>query len=125
MEKPKNITLAVNLSWASIAIGFISLFFNPAAAAGLGSLIPSVIAFALVAFLVIKLSAGRNWARITLLVLFVLGMLMEVFALSTIFQISALLGILSLAQAALQAYVLYLVFTKPGSDWFTQNKAAA
>jgi len=73
---------------------------------------------AIVAFLIWKVSQGRNWARITVLVFFVIGLLPSYFIVRSELGRSTSLGVFSILQAALQAYSLMLVFTTPAKQWF-------
>jgi hypothetical protein len=68
-----------------------------------------------------KISVGRNWARITFLAFFVLGnaLMLLVFRYSN--QQLRWLSIEQAAHLALQAVVLYLLFSKPGSEWFRRT----
>jgi hypothetical protein len=70
------------------------------------------------AFLIFKISTGKNWARITYLVLFIIGMLPAVPVILGEFSRLPVVGALSLAQVGLQLFALVLLFTKPGSGWF-------
>jgi len=127
MEKPKNVSLAVNLSWASLAIGPVKMMLDPTGPAHQTSFMQAalivIITLALIAFLILKFSAGKNWARITLLVFFFLGMAPAFFILPAEFNRSAIVGILSIAEGILQGYALFLAFTKPGSEWFRKDKS--
>ncbi|MEN6630683.1 MAG: hypothetical protein ABFC42_13685 [Sulfuricella sp.] len=83
-----------------------------------------VLGFGLISFLIVKLSAGKNWARIVFLLQFLVGVLPVQAAMvkglpmpPTVEAIS-LIGVLSLVSFSLQAYALYLIFTKPGNIWF-------
>jgi hypothetical protein len=73
---------------------------------------------ALLVWLIYKMWQGRNWARITFLVLTVLGLPFYVLTLKGYFSASATAGCLNLVQTALQLVALYLIFVRPGSEWF-------
>ena len=126
MEKPKSVSLAVNLSWASLVLGVVKIIVDSNGPTHQSPLIfvafVLIITSALIVFLIFKISAGKNWARITLLVFFLLGMVPEIFIVLTEFARSAIVGIISVAQVLLQVYALFLLFTKPGSEWFRKNK---
>ncbi|MBP9091947.1 hypothetical protein KBI23_13055 [bacterium] len=127
MEKPKNVVLAVNLLWASLVLGLVKgalTGFKTASEAGpVFIAIVLAITLAIVALLVFKISAGKNWARIAYAVLFLCGIpiCVGLFVDKQIMQ-SPVDSILILLQTALQGYAMYLVCTKPGSSWF--HKAA-
>ena len=115
-QKPQPVVTAVYLLWVSLAVGLVKMLMyfsnlSGMAAAAFTSFI-LIFTFALIAFLIFKISAGRNWARITFLVMFIIGVLLGEFSRS------AVVGALSAAQIGLQVYALFLLFTQPGSSWF-------
>jgi hypothetical protein len=127
-ERPRTVTLAVNLFWASIAIGLVKIPLDLPALTAMPSpgLVWSVVVLVMVFFclLIWKISSGRNWARITYLVLFLIGLIPAIPTLAAEFARSPILGVLTVAQAIMQAYGLYLLFASPGKAWF-QKKAPA
>ena len=124
MEKPGSVVLAVNLLWASIGIGIVkSLIVGlPPSAHTAGPLFITTvlgITLGLTALLIFKISAGRNWARITFAVFFVLGLPTCIgLLLTNQFYKAPINGIALLVQTAMQGYAMYLVFTKPGNTWY-------
>jgi len=127
-QKPKSVGIAVILLWASLAIGLIRAlmaFFgaSTAAPAGYANLV-LVVAFALIAFLIFMISAGKNWARIAFLVLFLVGLLPMLPLILDEFSRSPLVGTLSTAQIVMQVYALFLLFTQPGASWFRKTTPA-
>ncbi|CAE6822143.1 hypothetical protein R70006_06252 [Paraburkholderia domus] len=121
-KKPKSVPMAVNLFWTSLVVGiFKTLLDFPhfrATAPATYTTVVLVGSLALLTVLFLKVSAGRNWARITVLVFFALGALPGLPLLFEEFSRSPVVGVLSMAQCCLQAYGLFLLFTKPGSNWF-------
>lgn len=122
VQKPQSVATAVNLLWASLAVGLVKMLMD---FSNLSAVAPAaftnfvlVFTFALIAFLIFKISAGRNWARITFLVMFVIGMLPTLPLMLGEFSRSPVVGALSVAQVGLQVYALFLLFTQPGSVWF-------
>ena len=121
-QKPQSVGTAVNLLWASLAVGLVKMLMD---FSNLSTVAPAaftnfilVFTFALIGFLIFKISAGRNWARITFLVLFIIGVLPTLPIVFGEFSRSAVVGALSVAQIGLQVYALFLLFTQPGSGWF-------
>jgi len=128
VQKPQPVATAVNLLWASMAVGLVKILMD---FSNLSAVAPAaftnfvlVFTFALIAFLIFKISAGRNWARITFLVMFVIGMLPTLPLMLGEFSRSPVVGALSVAQVGLQVYALFLLFTQPGSVWFRKVTAA-
>jgi len=122
--------IAVTLLWIVIAIEVISSIFNfpnslkLANASGLGLWwLISTLSFSLlfIIFLVWKIEQGRNWARITYLVLFVLGVPFIIYVYLTS-EVSAFLIILGIVGMIMQIIALVFLFQKPSSDWFKSIK---
>ena len=126
VEKPSQINTAVNLLWASLAIGFVKSIMDmqqlgsQASPAFTNFILISVIA--VMALFIVFISKGKNWARITLLVLFILGSLPSIPLILGEFIRSPVLGAFSLIQIVLQVVAMYLVFTKPGAMWFKKDE---
>lgn len=126
IEKPSQINTAVNLLWASLAIGFVKSIMDmqhlgsQASPAFTNFILISVIA--VMVLLIVFISKGKNWARITFLVLFILGSLPSIPLVLGEFTRSPVLGAFSLVQIVLQVVALYMVFTKPGAAWFKKQE---
>ena len=127
-QKPQSVVLAVKFLWASFAIGLVKTlmdFPNLSAAAS-----PAYIyfvmffTFVVIGYLIFRISAGENWARIAFLVMFVIGMLPALPVIMGEFSRAPVAGALSVVQVGIQIYALYLLFTQPGSGWFGKTKAA-
>lgn len=111
-----------------MAIGALKLLLNFDAlvtSAAEVSRFALIFSFVVTAFLIIKTSAGRNWARVTLLVFLLIGALPTVGIVLAELSQSVFAGLLTVAQVGLQAYALYLVFTKPGNSWFRKGARLA
>ncbi len=122
MEKPKDIVLAVNLMWLSLVFGLIQILLKgaPAEAFGDGLLTALMVLLTqvIIALLIVKISAGKNWARITNTVLFAIGLPM----LATL-NLSRTEFIVLLIQTLIQLYAIILLFTPSGKVWFHKDKA--
>ena len=82
----------------------------------------AAVSLLILGFIIWKMSLGRNWARVTLLVLFLIGLPFYFFYIRAEIGRSAILAALSVLQAIVQGAGLFLVFTDPAKDWF--KKAA-
>lgn len=74
-------------------------------------------------FFISKIHRGRNWARVTYLVLFLVGIPFGIAGMAK--QLSAELPfsfVSGIAQYALQIIALVILFRKPSSEWFQQMK---
>lgn len=117
--QPAAVARAVLFLWIVVGIGAVSTLATFAfSGPSLGELLLAVIGVAITAFLISKIAAGRNWARIVLLVLYVIGVLGFVLGMSLMLNIAPVLFLMSLAQLALEGFALFLLFTPPGSTWF-------
>ena len=121
-QKPQSVGTAVNLLWASLAVGLVKMLMD---FSNLSAVAPAaftnfvlIFTFAVIGFLIFNISAGKNWARITSLVIFIIGMLPSLPLVLGEFSRSPVVGALSVAQIGLEVYALYLLFSQPGSGWF-------
>ena len=81
-----------------------------------------LIAFLMVFYYLIrKISAGRNWARILLLVLVLLGTPFAIPAYIAEVRRHVLPGTLSIIVVILQLVATYLLFTKNSNGWFRKS----
>ena len=119
-------TYAVWLIWMSIVLNIPTSIYEFGRIQDGGLLVESslVVAFVLVYGLEIALALligrGRNWARITFLVLVALSFAsvlpgLPVFLTYPVSQLALNTGILAAELAA-----IYLLFTPPGSRWFRE-----
>ena len=122
--------LDITMLWIVIAVGVISCIFNfssslkiaNASELGLGWLIFTLyFTYLLLAFFIWKIGQGKNWARITYLVLFMLGVPFTIYSYLTS-EISTFSIILGIAGIILQIVALVFLFQKSSSDWFKSKK---
>lgn len=123
VERPRQVDRAVRLLWIVLALGVVNsalqwrvLAASPASLATI--LLVQALGIGIAAWLTIKISGGRNWARITYLVMAVIGLPMIVLSLPATFNVSPISGVVTLVQIGLQITALYLVFSEPGREWF-------
>ncbi len=99
-----------------------SLEIANASGLGLGWLIFTLyFSFLFLAFFIWKIGHGKNWARITYLVLFILGVPFTIYNYLTT-AVSILSIILGIAGMILQIVSLVFLFEKKSSDWFKSMK---
>ena len=67
-----------------------------------------------------RIAAGKNWARIVYVVVFLTDVIVLPFMLADFWQ-SLLNSILLMPEAGLQAYALFLLFTQPARSWFLRK----
>ena len=116
---PKTVIQAVWLLWASLLLGIpMVIIYTSGRSFDLeefASLVIQLFVFAFMALVIVRISTGKNWARMAALALTLLGVL-SMFALpeeTTV--IEYLLGALS---STLDAVAMYLLFLSPGRAWF-------
>lgn len=126
VERPRSVTRAVQFLVSSLAIGLLNAILNLAqrtsGAALVFALLIVLAVFGLFFILMMKISAGRNWARIVCLVLVLLGL---PFAISSYLQevrTHVVSGTLSIIILILQVIGTYLLFTKQSNLWFRTRK---
>jgi hypothetical protein len=126
VSKPKAVAIAVLILWLALAIGLISLVVRlsqtaqPVSSGLLYSIL--AIAFAVMAFFVYKISQGRNWARITYLVLMLLGMFRTVPSLVSAIDRAPGAGALSAIVVVAQLVAIALLFTGSSNAWFRRRR---
>src|SRR5688572_3939693 len=121
-QKPKQVSMAAQMLWATLGLGVINTALQweyLTAVFSVEMLVAiQLVTLGIVAWLTIKISAGRNWARITYLVLTILGLPAILLQLPATFARAPVSGLIGGLQLALQLYALYLIFFEPGRRWF-------
>jgi len=125
-ERPREVTRAVRFLVSSLAIGLLNAMFHlvqrTSGAPMVFALLIVIAFFGLLFFLVMKISAGRNWARIILLVLVLFGIPFAIPAYLEEVRRNVLSGSLSIIISILQLIGTYLLFTKQSNLWFRARK---
>ena len=67
----------------------------------------------------------RKWARTTLLILFIMGMLIFPIALIEMFKMNLVIGIIAVFQTLLQIIALFFLFSKESNHWFNSPQPIA
>jgi hypothetical protein len=125
-KQPKEVSGAVLLLSASLVIGGIRAVFDLThkvfGASFFVALFILIVFLAVFFFFVSKIGAGRNWARITLLVLLLVQLPFAV--LGSIAEVRANLihGALSIMILVLQVLGVGLLFTRNSNLWFRKLK---
>jgi hypothetical protein len=120
--KPREVKWAISLMLAALAIGPITTAMDWSYLKSLGPIqrlvLNQVFTLLLLSYFIWKVSQGRNWARVTLLVLFLLGLPFYFFYVRAEFGRSAISAVLSILQTVIQGTGLLLTFVAPAKDWF-------
>lgn len=124
-ERPPQIVRAVLLLWTSFALALPLVYLDveraPEGTAAAGVAVWAVL-LGLGAALNVQIWRGANWARIVYLALFAISFLALWFTAAEMLEKSVFEFVLNAANAMLDAFAMYLLFTRPGSLWF--RKAA-
>ena len=125
-SRPQRVSTAVALIYISLAIGVVRILME---ASGLSQGAPLgfvlFVGFATLAvllFFTTMIGKRRNWARITFLVLFIIGVPFSILPLLQSLAKTPISGILGIAQAVLQVVALLFLFQGISSEWFRSPK---
>ncbi len=128
-NRPPEVTRAVQLIWISIGLGILGLFLTPKEMpfGWVGISIVALLTIAIWAWIITKIARGRNWARITYLVLIALGYASMAFTWQVqvvALKASPLSAILTIVEAVIAVYAIYLLFCGPANAWFRRAKGS-
>lgn len=143
INRPEQVVMAVRLIWLNIAISILDISVNWNDMIALSSqkvtsdvllnipnLIPTIalitvsLSVAISAWMAIKISAGRNWARILYTILTVVGILLGAPDLAEYLQFSRLIVIFYAVNTLISILVIALLFTRPARTWYSAVKAS-
>ena len=120
--QPQKINLAVRLTYFTIILSVLKATWTEASMIGtqltgsyLAKGIPSLI---IIGFLAWSISKGKNWARIALLVLWIVSLIPLAFTIPYEFRASSIIGLSAIALAGLRIYVLFILFSKESNPYF-------
>ena len=125
VEKPSQVVQATVILWVSLGIRIVTSLLNWEtrmfiASTGVGFFF-FVGTFTLMALIIYNISMGRNWARITFLVLLVSGAALYFPSLIIMFGHSPLIGSLSVLATIFEFVALFLIFATSGAEWFRRR----
>jgi hypothetical protein len=112
-----------------LAISFSArAFFGPSSLGVYvkGLFVFSITAFSLAVFilLMVKMAAGKNWARITYTVCVACSLPLLPFIIVSYFAESIFIGVLALISVPVRLCALYLLYTQPSKPWFRRGEIA-
>src|SRR5436190_15922586 len=100
--RPQKVKIAVTVLYVTLGIGIVRAAIEVSAnaqMAGVGFLMfITLVVFTVMVFLIAMIGRGRNWAHITFLILFLLGLLPSILPLIRSFTLRPISGVLGLAQ---------------------------
>jgi len=140
MDRPKKVSTALKLLYVAFVLSVINVILNiPIEERSLlqgginygstftgffiGTIIfVSICSLAFLAFLIYKIRKGRNWARITFLVISAIGIPFSIFSVIASLTINPFPEILSIIEIILEITAIVLLFQKKSSEWFNLMK---
>jgi hypothetical protein len=127
MEKPNTFKNAVKLVYFSLIVGLIKAtlyeFLTPTKMLSNPTMLTvGVLTLVIIGFLGYMAGEAKNWARITFLVMFILGSFMMPSIIMEEFRTVPIIGITTLLQTALQLFALIILFNKESRNWFKHLK---
>jgi tryptophan-rich sensory protein len=126
-SRPEKVGVAVKLLYLTLGIGVLRSFMEAPMHAKMTS--PAFVVFVasfvlgIMWFFIYMIGRGRNWARITFLVLFIIGIPFSVQPLLQSLSANPISGLLGIGQLFIQIVALVFLFQKTSSDWFRETKA--
>jgi hypothetical protein len=123
--KPASIVAAKNVLYAQLFLSILNwalgswttTVYDAAPAQNIVTLVVTVgITFALIKFI----GLGKKWARVVLLVLFLLGLVVYSWGFVALLKASMVVAVLSLLLAILQIIALYFLFSRASTQWFNR-----
>jgi hypothetical protein len=129
-HKPASIVAAINILYAGLFLSILNwalgwwttTIFDAAPAQSIVTLVVTVgITFALIKCI----GLGRKWARVVLLVLFLLGLVVYAWAFAALLKASIVAAVLSLLLTSLQIIALYFLFSRASTQWFNRVREKA
>jgi hypothetical protein len=118
---------AVKLLYASLLLGIVvgiaDFSYLKSLRSASFALLIFLFTFGLLLFLTLRISSGRNWARITFLVLFLAGIPLSTPNLSNELKRSPFAAIISIVQIILQIVAFFLLFKRASAVWFKKGTA--
>src|SRR6266850_2069771 len=131
--RPIDVSRGVKLAYASLLFGIVSEAVDFRHFLAVGNLISSVLTYGLVLFLIMKVSSGRNWARIVLLLMFLVGLAL----IPTMFLVglypkflpdawkrNPMMIFVAVVPALLQGAALFFWFKRSSGAWFKSGITA-
>lgn len=126
IERPKEVTRGVEFLLAAFALGFITAALHLTQRISGSPLVVGLVIvsayFGLCLLLVWRAAAGRNWARIVLVLIVLLGVPFAVPTYMEEIKRNVLAGSFSIFLVMLQLIGTYLLFTRKSNIWFRGRK---
>jgi len=118
MDRPESINQAVMGIWATIAVSAIGSLINKwLGSISMGEFVFTIFLYAFVCILPYKISKGSNAARYVYLIFFIITILFMLAGMGE--EIPKLDFILSIILIPVEIFIIYRLFQKESSAWFS------
>lgn len=121
LRRPEQVQHAVLLLYLTLGIGVVRSIME--VRGGLAIFV-GFVTLGLTWFFIHMISRGKNWARITYLVLFAIGLPFAILPLLHSLAVNPVSGLLGIAQTVMQAVAMVFLFQQASSDWFRYKKSS-
>ena len=129
-HKPASIVAAKNILYAGLfltiltwALGWWTTTIY--AQAPVQSVVTLIVIVGITIALIKCIGLGMKWARVVLLVLFLLGLAVLPWTFVPLLNASMVIAVLSLLQTILQIIALYYLFSRASTEWFNRVQEKA
>jgi len=123
-SRPLDIDRGVKLAYASLLLGIVAdvVDFRHLLASATDNLTTLVLAYGIPLFLILKVSSGRNWARIVLLLMFLVGLgVYAMFFPHDILKRNPMEVFVTIMPTLLQGAALFFWFKRSSGAWFKRD----
>ena len=121
-SRPPKVGTAIKLLYITLGLGILRSALEASTLLQAPSpalvIFKKALVFGVIWFFIFMIARGRNWARITFLVLFVGGLPIAVLQLWQSLTAYPIFGLLDFSQTVIQIVALVLLFQKASSAWF-------
>ena len=129
-HKPQSIVAAKNILYAVLFMEIITWAIarwlpGNNMPLSVQTIVTLVVTVAILFALIKCVTMGMKWARIVLLVLFLLGLIAYAWTFSAFWQTNMLIAVLSLLQTVLEAVAMWFLFARESTLWFDRVREKA
>ena len=124
-HKPQSIVAAKNILYSVMFLAILTwvlgrLSHDSTTVPATQTVVTLIITLAVLFVLIKCVTRGMKWARVVLLVLFLLGLIPFIWVFPTLWRTSLLIAVLSLLQAILEGAALIFLFRQESTLWFNR-----
>jgi hypothetical protein len=118
-RRPRAVHTAVTILWVGLGIGILNSLFVSTLSNSSGAHAVQFVVVGVMAVIIAMISRGSNGARITFLVLYLLGLISMVVTFPLLLRVTSSRSLLlQLTGSVLQTVAMILLFQREASEWF-------